>query len=318
MDRGERCGIDAAQIDALHFGADAAAGEANIEHRSRDVLHDFLLSLFSRQLPARPRHVQSIRPARLRPASVNAFFSAATLGPKMVLPILLAPLVRAHQRVKRALEARHHVASEQFVAAPGLLAVRPVVRAEQEAAEAAVAVFEQPLDALDDGLRGADQRTAILLRRRQRIVVAAGRAAERIVEIIDRFEAARPFATSRSACSSSSATCTFITTRQSRRFMVLPCLAAVSSAMRHCRGIASSRPAGRRRAKECQAHACPRKSAPPASACWRARSGNAGHCTVSGASRASRIWNQSVFIVTGSSHFSSAMMASSDSSIRRR
>jgi hypothetical protein len=51
-----------------------------------------------------------------------------------------------------------------------------------------------------------------------------------------------PFATSRSACSSSSATCVFTTTRHFFRSMVWPYLAAVSSPIFHWPASASGPP----------------------------------------------------------------------------
>ena len=51
-----------------------------------------------------------------------------------------------------------------------------------------------------------------------------------------------PFFTSRSACSSSSAMCALTTMRQFLRSIVLPCLAAVSSAIFHCLASASGPP----------------------------------------------------------------------------
>src|SRR2546426_8862492 len=65
------------------------------------------------------------------------------------LAVAARPLVRAAWTVGGALEARHHVAREQLVAVQRLLAVRPVVGAEEHAAE------ERPqlLDALDDRLQ---------------------------------------------------------------------------------------------------------------------------------------------------------------------
>src|SRR5512145_1641148 len=53
------------------------------------------------------------------------------------------PLVRGAGRVGRALEARHHVAGEELVALEGLLAVGPLVGAEEQAAEAAGAQLPQ-------------------------------------------------------------------------------------------------------------------------------------------------------------------------------
>src|SRR4051812_2992933 len=58
------------------------------------------------------------------------------------LAVFFAPLVRAHERVERTLEARHHIAREQLIAAPGRLAAGPVVGTEQEAAEAAGAQLD--------------------------------------------------------------------------------------------------------------------------------------------------------------------------------
>src|SRR5438445_249984 len=60
---------------------------------------------------------------------------------------------RSSRTVGGALEARHHVAREQLVRVKRLLAVRPVVGAEEHAAEAAVAERPQLLDALDDRLQ---------------------------------------------------------------------------------------------------------------------------------------------------------------------
>src|SRR2546427_3101069 len=101
------------------------------------------------------------------------------------LAILARPLVRASWSFARSLEARHDVAREQLVALQRLLAVRPFVGAEEHAAEAAIAQPPQVLDAAHHGLHGADERRAHLHALGQRVVRAAGRAAECFLEIRD-------------------------------------------------------------------------------------------------------------------------------------
>ena len=77
----------------------------------------------------------------------------------------------------------------------------------------------------------------------QRIVGAAGRPAERLLEIGRRSRRARPAPTSRSACSSSSARCTLTTTRHFLRSMRLAVLAPrSSSAIFHWLASASGPP----------------------------------------------------------------------------
>src|SRR5262245_52858100 len=78
------------------------------------------------------------------------------------LAVVARPLVRAAGGLERALEARHDVAREQLVGAQGLLARRPLVCAEEQAAEAAAALPLQMLDALHDRLDRADQGRAHL------------------------------------------------------------------------------------------------------------------------------------------------------------
>src|SRR5262249_30542416 len=79
---------------------------------------------------------------------------------------------------ERALEARHHVAREQLVAPERLLARGPLVRAEEQPAETALRILDEPLDALDGRLGGADQGRAHLHALAQRIVGAAPRLRE--------------------------------------------------------------------------------------------------------------------------------------------
>src|SRR3546814_20047498 len=78
-------------------------------------------------------------------------------GTEDLLAVLLRPGVRGQRLRQRALEVRHHVAREQFGAAQRLLARRPFVCAEHDAAEATLAVADQALDALDHRLGRADQ-----------------------------------------------------------------------------------------------------------------------------------------------------------------
>jgi hypothetical protein len=101
-------------------------------------------------------------------------------GAEDLLAVFLRPFLRSHRGVERLLEHRHDVAGEQFVAAHGLLAGGPFVGAEQDAAEAALAVAEQALDALGDGLGGADEGGAHFDAVAQ--VGAAGGTAERVLE----------------------------------------------------------------------------------------------------------------------------------------
>ena len=58
----------------------------------------------------------------------------------------------------RVLEARHHVAGDQLVAAPRGVAVGPLVRGDQEGAEAAGLLLE-PLDLRDQVVGRADATT---------------------------------------------------------------------------------------------------------------------------------------------------------------
>src|SRR5947207_909999 len=111
------------------------------------------------------------------------------VGTEDGLAVAARPLVRVARTVGGALEARHHVAREQLVRVQRLLAVGPVMGAEEQAAEAAVAQFPQLLDALDDRLHGADERRAHLHALGQRVVGAAGRPAERLLEVRDRLVA---------------------------------------------------------------------------------------------------------------------------------
>src|SRR5471032_443056 len=107
------------------------------------------------------------------------------VGTEDALAVRHRPLLRRYDGVERALEARHHVARKQLVRAQDLLARRPLVGAEQHAAEPAVGEAEQPLDALGDGVGRADQGRALLHALAQRIVGAARRAAERVLEVGD-------------------------------------------------------------------------------------------------------------------------------------
>src|SRR5439155_13078828 len=85
--------------------------------------------------------------------------------------VLPAPFVRVDDGRQRSLEARHHVAREQLVAPERLLAAGPLVGAEQEPAEAALAQLHQPLDPLAHGVGGPDQRGPLTDAFAQRIVV---------------------------------------------------------------------------------------------------------------------------------------------------
>src|SRR5438105_4006908 len=114
------------------------------------------------------------------------------VGTEDRLAVAARPLVRVARTVGGTLEAWHHVAGEQLVRVERLLAVGPVVGAEEQAAEAAVAQLPQLLDALDDRLHRADERRAHLHALGQRVVGAAGRPAERLLEIRDRLVALRP------------------------------------------------------------------------------------------------------------------------------
>src|SRR5882724_3723619 len=78
---------------------------------------------------------------------------------------------------------RHHIASEELVAVPGPLAVGPLMGAEHHAAKAALAQFDEPLDAFDDSLGRADKGGARSHPVAQRIVREARFAAERVLEI---------------------------------------------------------------------------------------------------------------------------------------
>ena len=118
-----------------------------------------------------------------RPKSVNARRTASTVEPNTCLRFSRAQMLEPAIVSSEPWKMRHHVAREQLVAAQRLLAIGPFMRAEQDAAEAALAVFQQPADALDHRLRRADQRRAHLHAVAQRIVGAARRTAERVLEI---------------------------------------------------------------------------------------------------------------------------------------
>src|SRR5688572_26101003 len=79
------------------------------------------------------------------------------VGAEDGLAVGAGPLVRGPGCRVRALEAGHDVAGEQLVASERLLAVGPLVSAEEQAAEAALAVTLEPLDAAYDGVRRAHQ-----------------------------------------------------------------------------------------------------------------------------------------------------------------
>src|SRR5207245_2082822 len=74
--------------------------------------------------------------------------------------VVARPLVGSSGRLDRALEARHDVAREELVGPQGLLPRRPLVSAEEQAAEAAAALALQVLDALHDGVDRAEGRGA--------------------------------------------------------------------------------------------------------------------------------------------------------------
>src|SRR5262249_18326484 len=80
--------------------------------------------------------------------------------PEDGLAVPAAPLVGVDSGGERALKARHHVAGEQLVAPERFLARRPLVRAEQHAAEAAARELDELLDAADDQIGRADERGA--------------------------------------------------------------------------------------------------------------------------------------------------------------
>src|SRR5205807_9990504 len=91
--------------------------------------------------------------------------------------------------VERALEARHDVARKQLVGAQRALAIGPLMGTEQHAAETAVGIAEQALDALGYRLGRADQGGALLDALAQRVVGAAGWTTERVLEIGHRLAA---------------------------------------------------------------------------------------------------------------------------------
>src|SRR5437660_1248175 len=74
-------------------------------------------------------------------------------GRVFLLGVGIAPVT---QLVHVALEMRMNVARHQRVAALGRLPVRPVVRQQQNAAEAAVGAFPQTLEMAHAVVRGAD------------------------------------------------------------------------------------------------------------------------------------------------------------------
>ena len=80
--------------------------------------------------------------------------------PEDAAAVLRTPFAAGRRHGQRVLEMRHDPTGEQLEAAHGVLAVGPFMRAEQHAAGAALGVFQQPLDALDDGLGAAHQRGA--------------------------------------------------------------------------------------------------------------------------------------------------------------
>ena len=118
-----------------------------------------------------------------RPASVNALRMAATFGPKMVFRLSRHHSFESADGGDRALEARHHVAREQLVALQRLLARGPLVRPEEQAAEAAAGQLDQPLDALDGQLGRSDERRAHLHPFGERVVGPAGRPPQRLLEV---------------------------------------------------------------------------------------------------------------------------------------
>src|SRR5256886_15289713 len=107
------------------------------------------------------------------------------VGAEDRLPVRARPLVRSTDGVERALEAWHDVAGEELVAPQSPLAVGPLVGAEEQAAEAALAVPQEPLGPADHGLGRADERGAHAHAVAQRIVRAAGRPTERLLEVGD-------------------------------------------------------------------------------------------------------------------------------------
>src|SRR5262249_31626565 len=82
--------------------------------------------------------------------------------------------------------SRHDVAREQLVASERLFPGGPFVGAEEDATEASLTQLDQPIDALDHGVRGADQRGALPHAVPKRILVPAWWAAERVLEVGDR------------------------------------------------------------------------------------------------------------------------------------
>src|SRR6266481_8999715 len=79
------------------------------------------------------------------------------VGAEDALAVGARPVVGAPDRVDRALEARHDVAGEELVALEGLVARRPLVGAEEQAANAAVAQADQALDAFGHRVRRAHE-----------------------------------------------------------------------------------------------------------------------------------------------------------------
>src|SRR5215470_2488446 len=105
------------------------------------------------------------------------------VGAEDGLALGTAPQVGARHGVEGALEARHHVAREELVALESVLTVRPLVGAEEDSAEAALRELDEALDALDHGVGRAHERGAGLDAVSDRIVRAAGRPAQRLLEV---------------------------------------------------------------------------------------------------------------------------------------
>ena len=137
---------------------------------------------------SRPPIVRALKSSgTAAPKSVNARRTAS--GPSRRTPACGFPPPRRATRSAHpaTLEHRHHVTREQLVAAHRLLARRPFMRPEQDAAEAALAVLQQPRNPPCHRLRRADQRRAHLHAIAQRIIRPARRPSQRVLEVGDGF-----------------------------------------------------------------------------------------------------------------------------------
>src|SRR5262249_11232577 len=117
------------------------------------------------------------RAAALREGTLDRFHVRA----EDRLAVAARPLVGVARPLRRSLEDRHHVAREELVALQRLFARGPVVGAEEQPAESAVAELLELADTSDDEIGGTDERRAHLHAIGERIVGATGRPSERLL-----------------------------------------------------------------------------------------------------------------------------------------